>query len=196
MQLFRSKEIEMQQMAACPNCGAPGISGQGFCSVCGQTFQYNCANCNSQIDPSAKFCPNCGSSVGLGLKFKDIQAQLTRSETNIGNKLTQFSADTQGFLAKNQDEMRNVITTYFNDIKASYGILNNTITNINKLIAEEHKMALGRTLHKIGLAAIGVGLAVVGLSYVLGQAADVAAIGTVISALGFLLQFISNFISR
>ena len=53
----------MQQIFACPTCGAQNCVGQEFCQVCGQRFQYNCPYCGAIVDSTLVNCPGCRQSL-------------------------------------------------------------------------------------------------------------------------------------
>lgn len=70
-QMQREAQQNQQQESSanswiCPNCSA---SNQGkFCQECGEKKPENrgafCTECGNPVDPSAKFCPNCGTKRG------------------------------------------------------------------------------------------------------------------------------------
>ncbi len=48
----------------CTSCGKP-VGSEKFCSNCGApTAQTKCAGCGNDLAPDARFCANCGQSVG------------------------------------------------------------------------------------------------------------------------------------
>jgi hypothetical protein len=53
----------MQQIFACPTCGAQNCVGQEFCQACGQRFQYNCPYCGAIVDSTLVNCPGCRQSL-------------------------------------------------------------------------------------------------------------------------------------
>jgi hypothetical protein len=53
----------MQQIFACPTCGAQNCVGQEFCQACGQGFQYNCPYCGAIVDSTLVNCPGCRQSL-------------------------------------------------------------------------------------------------------------------------------------
>ena len=53
----------MGQLFKCPCCGTDNKVGQQYCTGCGQRFYYTCIRCNSFVDMSFKFCPNCSASL-------------------------------------------------------------------------------------------------------------------------------------
>jgi ribosomal protein L40E len=180
----------MQQNSQCPKCGAQNPPGQGFCSGCGAQMQQNCPNCNSLVDISARFCSTCGAGLGWGLRVKDLQFQLTAIE----NGLTQSSNDLQNQLKRSEDEMKVMIERYSEGMAAHQFNLNETARHIAGFIAVERNMSLGRKLIRIGSGIIALGLAAIGLSYVSQDIPYLAVIGSIVVAIGFVIQLVSNFI--
>jgi hypothetical protein len=60
----------MGTLFRCPYCGAHNMMGQRFCSHCRTPFLYTCTSCNSQVDPSHNYCPNCTASMEWAVKPK------------------------------------------------------------------------------------------------------------------------------
>ena len=58
----------MGRLSQCPRCGTRNEIGQRYCASCRQPFYYTCVRCNSLIDLSFKFCPNCSTSLNWELK--------------------------------------------------------------------------------------------------------------------------------
>ena len=184
----------MQQGIVCPKCGVQNTPGQGFCAACGTQLQQNCANCSSAVDASAKFCPFCGSGMGWGMRFKEIQSQVTQAENGLRGLMTQNMNDLQGQLVRTEDGMKSVLGQYSESIHAQQILMNETAQHIEGLIAEEHSLSLSKRINRIGMGIIALGLAVIGLSYVIGNAATIALFGVGGVAVGLILQLISSFI--
>ncbi len=50
--------------AACPKCNTASAPGARFCGNCGQSLgPAACAKCNTPLAPGAKFCGNCGQKL-------------------------------------------------------------------------------------------------------------------------------------
>ena len=47
----------------CPVCGAAMPSSARFCPECGTSVKRACPKCGAPISPGAKFCPECGAKV-------------------------------------------------------------------------------------------------------------------------------------
>jgi hypothetical protein len=57
--------VERQQKALCPNCGAEAEASAKFCDNCGQklAFPVTCPKCGTQSERGTKFCPECGNNL-------------------------------------------------------------------------------------------------------------------------------------
>lgn len=104
----------LSELAPCPECGLPGISGQ-FCQSCGAQITTPeesrfCVKCNAKQRPGASFCNKCGASLlragepdaVLGAHFaavdrhgkEEIAYVLDEPRINIGKTLdNQFVVD-------------------------------------------------------------------------------------------------------
>jgi hypothetical protein len=58
----------MARQFQCPYCGTRNEFGHRFCVGCHVTFYYTCTKCNSAVDPSFAFCPNCSTSLDWAVK--------------------------------------------------------------------------------------------------------------------------------
>ena len=47
----------------CPVCGAAMPSSARFCPECGTSVKRACPKCSAPLSPGAKFCPECGAKV-------------------------------------------------------------------------------------------------------------------------------------
>ena len=185
----------MQQSSLCPKCGAQNPSGQSFCAVCGAELQQYCPNCNNLVDIAARFCSYCGAGMGWGIRVKDIQYQITATESGLKSLITQSSNDIQSHLSQTEDGLKSMLGQYSESVLAQQVAMNETAKHIAGLIAEEHSMSLGRKINRIGLGIITLGLAIIGLSYVWISIPYLAIGGVAVVVVGFLIQLISNFIT-
>ena len=47
----------------CPKCGSATNLGGRYCTQCGAALvPGNCVDCNANLAPGTKFCPNCGKA--------------------------------------------------------------------------------------------------------------------------------------
>ena len=58
-------DVEHQQVALCPHCGAEAAPSAKFCASCGQalTMPVTCAKCGHESPRGTKFCPECGEKL-------------------------------------------------------------------------------------------------------------------------------------
>jgi membrane protease subunit (stomatin/prohibitin family) len=58
-------DVEHQQVALCPHCGAEASHSGKFCPECGQALSMpvTCAKCGAESPRGTKFCPECGTSL-------------------------------------------------------------------------------------------------------------------------------------
>lgn len=47
----------------CPSCGAGDQTGK-FCGECGATLDGVCPSCSADVEPGARYCPECGEALG------------------------------------------------------------------------------------------------------------------------------------
>jgi hypothetical protein len=182
------------EQRTCPKCGSANTVSNQFCLVCGDALQNNCPNCGNPAEPNLRFCQICGAGLGWGAKLRDIQYQIVRSEGSLTGILTQNSYDIKSELNKTEDNLKAIVAQYSSEIQAQQLLFNDTASNINRMVISEHGMGLSRLLNRSGLGVIGVGLAIIGLAYVLNNSSNLAMIGAIVVAIGFLLQLISNFL--
>jgi len=185
----------MQQDVLCPKCGASNAAGLGFCANCGSPLQFTCPNCSTPIDSSNRFCPVCGAGLGWGMRFRDLQSQITQAENGLRGLVAQNANDFQGQLRNTEEGLKAILGQYTEALQSHQLMLNSTSDRIAGLVAEEHSLSLSRKINRIGTGVIGGGLAVVGLAYVMGNAATLAMGGVGIAVIGFLMQLVSLFIS-
>jgi hypothetical protein len=183
----------MQQSFSCPKCGSQNNPDYQFCGQCGEKLQYTCPNCGGIVDLVSRFCPNCGVGLGWGMRLRDIQAQLARTEEELRSMVTQYSTDIRSHTARTEEGLERIITQYSGDVKSQHALLNQAVSSLSKLVAEERRRPVSESLSKSGLGVVGLGLAVIGLSYTLVNLPHLAIIGISVVALGFLLQLVSNF---
>ncbi|MET1231990.1 MAG: adenylate/guanylate cyclase domain-containing protein, partial [Candidatus Limnocylindrales bacterium] len=48
----------------CPNCQSEVLPGQKFCPECGARLDAGCSNCGASLPTGAKFCAECGVATG------------------------------------------------------------------------------------------------------------------------------------
>lgn len=55
---------QQQATASCPNCGFANPAGAKFCNNCGRSLgKVKCPNCGTENEPQARFCSNCGTKL-------------------------------------------------------------------------------------------------------------------------------------
>ena len=62
---------KLKTVDRCPKCNKSVIENDfKFCPLCGfdTTTEVECLSCNTKINPSAKFCVNCGCKTGKSIK--------------------------------------------------------------------------------------------------------------------------------
>lgn len=184
----------MQQKIICSKCGAENPANTQYCLYCGAILQDICPNCGSVVVPTSKFCSNCGAGLGWGLRIKDIQQQILQTENKVTTSFNQYSQDVKDNVSNTVGDLKATLSNYSGDLLAQQNVLTNTTANIQRLVREEHRMSLSRSLNKIGLALTGAGLGIIGLSYVLTDYSMLLALaGMGVILIGFILQFISAF---
>ena len=47
----------------CPHCQAPALANAKFCRQCGRSLGKTCPNCKAQNPPESKFCGECGQAL-------------------------------------------------------------------------------------------------------------------------------------
>lgn len=174
----------MQQTVICPKCNSQNDATNQYCLSCGNAMQNNCPNCGSPVDLSARFCSACGVGLGWATRVREIQYLVTQTENNVNQ-----------MISRNNEELQAKIGKLEYDINTHETILNDSASNIYKILKEEHKMALSRSMNKIGMALTAVGLAIIGLSYVMTEIQFMPLIGIAVVAAGFIAQLISGFTS-
>jgi hypothetical protein len=132
--------------------------------------------------------------MGWGTRVKDIQYQITTTESVLKGLIAQFSIDIQSHLSQTEEGLKTMLGQYSENMLAQQAAINETARRITGLIAEEHSMSLGKKIMKIGSGIIALGLAAIGLSYVWKDIPYLPIGGAIVVAVGFLMQLISNFI--
>jgi len=99
----------MQQDVLCPKCGAPNASGLAFCANCGSPLQFTCPNCSTSVDSSVRFCPVCGTGLGWGVRYRDLQAQITQVEQGLRGLVSQNATEFQGQLRNTEEDLKGVL---------------------------------------------------------------------------------------
>ena len=95
----------------CANCQTENPPAAKFCFNCGSALAHRCANCQSELPANARFCPNCGHQV----------AAATASDEK---RLTDIKAATPAPLAEKMRAAhlageRKVVTALFLDVVGS-----------------------------------------------------------------------------
>jgi len=158
-------------------------------------LQFTCPNCNTPVDSTARFCNVCGAGLGWGIRYRDLQSQITQVENGLRGIIAQNANDVQGQLHNTEEGLKATLGQYTETLQSHQLMLNSTADRIAGLVAEEHSMSLGKKINKIGTGVIGGGLAVIGLAYVMGNATMLAWGGLGLAVIGFLMQLVSLFIS-
>ncbi len=184
----------MQQKIICSKCGAENAANTQFCLYCGSILQENCPNCGNAVSPGSKFCSVCGAGLGWGVKIKDLKQQMFQMESNLVSMVTQAGKDMKADLLSSNADIKATLASYSNELLSQHNMLNDTVTNINRLIREEHNLSQSRMLIKLGLAFNGLGLAAIGASFLMSNIPYLTFGGIGLVLLGFILQFISVFI--
>ena len=185
----------MKDDISCPKCGASNAIGYQFCGKCGEVLQTTCPVCGGIVETTFRFCPSCGAGIGWGMRLlRDIQSQLTRTEEVLRKMMTQYSSDIQSQIAQTKDGLESMVAQYASEIKSQSALLNQAVSSIPKLVGEKHRRSLSGALSKGGIGLVGLGLGVIVLSYTPANLPNIAAIGIIVIASGFLLQIISSFV--
>ncbi|MBM3143187.1 MAG: zinc ribbon domain-containing protein [Chloroflexi bacterium] len=185
----------MKQGISCPKCGASNTIGYQFCGVCGEGLQTTCPVCDGIVESTFRFCPSCGAGIGWGMRLlRDMQSQLAQTEEVLRKMITQYSSDIQSQIAQTKDGLESMETQYSSEIKSQSALLNQAVSGIFKLVGEKHRGSMSKALNKGGTGLVGLGLGVIVLSYTPANLPNLAAIGVIVIASGFLLQIISSFV--
>ena len=184
----------------CPNCGSQNPEGFQFCGSCGGKILYNCLNCGGGVNSMSRFCPHCGVGLGWGRQLQDIQSQLAKTEEGLRSIVSKYSDDIQSQVVKNEDALksivnalRSIVSKYSDDIQSQLVILNKIENSISRLVAGEQRTSRAMSLNKSGLGIMGLGLGVLALSFAPGSLPNIAIMGIIVIAIGFLLQLVTNF---
>lgn len=59
-------ELDENEVARCPDCGAEMDKDETVCPECGAEFGFFCPECDREIDPDATECPHCGAELDEG----------------------------------------------------------------------------------------------------------------------------------
>jgi hypothetical protein len=130
--------------------------------------------------------------MGWGMRLLgDMQSQLAQTEEVLRKMMTQYSSDMQSQITQTKDGLKSMVTQYSSEIKSQSALLNQAVSGISKLVGEK---SLSEVLNKGGTGLVGLGLGVIVLSYTPANLPNLATIGIIVIASGFLLQLISSFI--
>ena len=73
-QMFGGMATNQQQpkaeaaKATCPKCNAPVKAGAKFCPECGSQIGLVCPKCKASLPQGTKFCPECGTKISNSCK--------------------------------------------------------------------------------------------------------------------------------
>jgi hypothetical protein len=84
----------MARFFQCPYCGTNNKVGQRYCSNCRIGFYYTCKKCNSSVDPSFTFCPNCSTPLNWAVKPQVNQPQQPPYPVHRSKLTTRFKVIT------------------------------------------------------------------------------------------------------
>ncbi len=103
----------------CPNCQAANPDGAKFCMNCGQSLGLTCPNCQTELPASAAFCYNCGHQIGKPVQETPAPApgQGTRLERYIPKELLSKLRDARDSQAMAGE--RRIVTMLFCDVGGS-----------------------------------------------------------------------------
>jgi hypothetical protein len=74
-----------QRIWICQKCHAPNVINSQFCKKCGEILAAPCPACEHLVEKIADFCPNCGVNVVKAQQKKELEAELSTSNTNLAN---------------------------------------------------------------------------------------------------------------
>jgi class 3 adenylate cyclase/tetratricopeptide (TPR) repeat protein len=98
-------------MASCPACGASVADDARFCPECGSSLGMTCPRCNAPVAAGARFCAGCGAAL--------IASAQVVEERKVA---TILFADITGSTALGEqldpERMRRLLTTYFGAMSA------------------------------------------------------------------------------
>ena len=132
-------------MSACPSCGAADQpAGARFCFSCGSALEATCAQCSTALAPGARFCSHCGTPTSTAsgqaapttqgggqrrTRPHGIRAPVVASPS--GGSRASSSATSSGFTtlseARDHEETRELLTTYFDDARRIIGRYGGTV---------------------------------------------------------------------
>jgi class 3 adenylate cyclase len=112
-------------MLLCAQCGAESPDTARFCASCGADLSAACANCGAELPSGARFCPSCGTAQQEASPSAQPAAApepaIARA-VEARKVVTILFCDVAGSTALGEkfdpESMRNVITTYFERIRA------------------------------------------------------------------------------
>lgn len=113
-------------MTACPNCAANQPDDARFCASCGTTLGApSCGSCGAPLLPGARFCNACGAPQAVQSSEPLQHPVSSRRVTSV------LFGDLVGFTAlsehRDQEETRELLTTYFDECRRIIGRYGGTI---------------------------------------------------------------------
>ncbi len=113
-------------MTACPNCSADQPDDARFCASCGSALGApSCGACGAPLLPGARFCNACGSPQGVPASETLQRPVSSRRVTSV------LFGDLVGFTTlsehRDQEETRELLTTYFDECRRIIGRYGGTI---------------------------------------------------------------------
>jgi class 3 adenylate cyclase/tetratricopeptide (TPR) repeat protein len=92
-------------MAACPSCGSDNLPDARFCAQCGSSLGEACPRCGTDLPTDARFCPSCGLELapptkGEERKLVTVLFADVSGSTELGERL-------------DAERLRHVMDTFF-----------------------------------------------------------------------------------
>jgi class 3 adenylate cyclase/tetratricopeptide (TPR) repeat protein len=92
-------------MAACPSCGSDNLPDARFCAQCGASLGEACPRCGTDLPTDARFCPSCGLELvppakGEERKLVTVLFADVSGSTELGERL-------------DAERLRQVMDTFF-----------------------------------------------------------------------------------
>ena len=118
----RAGEVDPSQyalvVAECAQCGADNRVGAKFCSDCGTTIGRACPSCGAPTEIGRRFCAECGAEVLSGAGRTDGAAPfLDRVSSSERRLVSVLFVDLVGFTAasetRDSEDTRELLTRYF-----------------------------------------------------------------------------------
>src|SRR4029453_4559439 len=100
----------------CPNCQTEVQPGQKFCPECGARLESACSSCGAALPANAKFCPTCGTATSAAAAGSSAPSSAPQpvAERRVVRVLF---ADLVGFTTlsegRDAEETRDLLARYF-----------------------------------------------------------------------------------